>query len=84
MRKMHWHRPAIRWYNPATRTMEDADAPMADAQAIEMLSGDPDSCEFIAQYRRWRQSHGTVEALIYTGEYFRDLHTGRKTSASTL
>ncbi len=75
MRTLHWwYRPAIRWYNPATRRMEDADAPMADAQAIEMLSGDPDANEFIAQYRRMREVHDVVEALIYTGEYFRDLH----------
>ncbi len=85
MRRMHWwHRPGIRWYNPASRTMEDADAPVDDAQGMEMLSGAPNSHEFIAQYRRWRRSYGMVEALIYNGEHFRTLHTGRKTSSSTL
>ncbi len=74
MKKMLWYRPAIRWYNPATRTKEYADAPMADAQAIEMLSGDPDSSEFIAVYRRLRESHSIVEALIYTGEHFRNVY----------
>ena len=82
MRTLHWwYRLGIRWYNPVIRTMEDADAPMAAAQAIDMLSGAPDSNEFIAQYRLWRQNHGTVEALLYTGEYFRDLHTVRWSGA---
>jgi hypothetical protein len=59
------------WYNPKTRTMEDVPAPLVDAQAIEMLSGHPDSDEFIEVYRRWRASYGIVEALQRTGDEFR-------------
>jgi hypothetical protein len=67
----------MHWYNPTTRRMEDAAQPMSEAQAIEMLSGDPHSDEFIERYRGWRETHGPVEALIYTGEYYREVHAGR-------
>jgi hypothetical protein len=63
------------WYNPTTRMMEeDAPTPLVDAQAINMLSGHPDSDEFIEEYRRWRQSYGIVEALQRTGDRFRMRH----------
>jgi hypothetical protein len=63
------------WYNPTTCTMEeDAPTPLVDAQAINMLSGHPDSDEFIEEYRRWRQSYGIVEALQRTGDRFRMRH----------
>jgi hypothetical protein len=35
-----------------------------------MLSGHPNSGEFIAEYQRKRMSSGIVEALISTGEFF--------------
>jgi hypothetical protein len=50
--------------------MEEVSAPVVDAQAIEMLSGHPDSDEFIEEYRVWRSSCGIVEALQRTGELF--------------
>jgi hypothetical protein len=62
------------WYNPTTRTMENVPAPVADARAIEMLSGHPNSDEFIYQYRVWRQTCGIVEALQRTGDAFRMRH----------
>ena len=44
---------------------------MSDAQAIELLSGHPDSDEFIEEYRRWRATQpDVVEALIHTGLAF--------------
>ena len=58
------------WCNPTTRRTEDADAFMSEAQAIEMISGHPNSGEFIAEYQRKRMSSGIVEALISTGEFF--------------
>jgi hypothetical protein len=65
----------MHWYNPTTRTEEDVPAPLSDAQAIEMLSGHPNSEQFIEEYRRRRVSprvsqSGLVEALIQTGETF--------------
>jgi hypothetical protein len=61
------------WYNPKSRTTEDVPAPLVDAQAIEMLSGHPDSDEFIEEYRLWRKSCGIIEALQYTGDTFRKI-----------
>jgi hypothetical protein len=64
MRMMHW-------YNPKSRLNEEVPAPMSDAQAIELLSGHPDSDEFIEEYRRWRaREPDVVEALIRTGLAF--------------
>ena len=61
----------IRWYNPVRRVYEEVPAPMSDAQAIELLSGHPDSDEFIEEYRRWRATESDVMgALILTGEAF--------------
>ena len=61
----------MHWYNPSTRNEEDVSAPMSDAQAIEMLSGHPDSDRFIEEYRSLRTIQlGLVEALIPTGETF--------------
>jgi hypothetical protein len=61
----------MRWYNPLRRVKEEVPAPMVDAQAIEMLSGHPDSDEFIEEYRRWRATESdVVGALVLTGEAF--------------
>jgi hypothetical protein len=58
------------WYNPTTRQDEDVPTPPNDARAIEMLSGHPDSEEFIEEYRRRRKTHGIEKAMIITGEAF--------------
>ncbi len=59
----------MRWYNPVRRVVEEVPAPMSDAQAIELLSGHPDSDEFIEEYRRWRATESdVVGALVLTGE----------------
>ncbi|MBA3388243.1 MAG: hypothetical protein H0U02_02630 [Rubrobacter sp.] len=68
------------WYNPTSRTMEDANVPMNDEQAIDMLSHDEDSDGIIEYYRGWRDRHGIMEALIRTGEHYRDVHAGRAPS----
>ena len=47
----------MRWYNPTRRVEEEVPAPMSEAQAIEMLSGHPDSEQFIEVYRRLRSRH---------------------------
>jgi hypothetical protein len=61
----------MRWYNPARRAEEEVPAPMSDAQAIELLSGHPQSDEFIEEYRRWRATQtDVVRALILTGGAF--------------
>jgi hypothetical protein len=65
----------MRWYNPTRRVEEEVPAPMTDAQAIELLSGHPDSDEFIEEYRRWRATESdVVGALSLTGEAFYMAH----------
>jgi uncharacterized short protein YbdD (DUF466 family) len=61
----------MQWYNPTRRAEEEVPAPMSEAQAIEMLSGHPDSDWFIEVYRQMRSRHPEiVQALIFTGETF--------------
>jgi hypothetical protein len=38
------------WYNPITRTSERVQAPSTDEEALEMLSGHPDSGRFVERY----------------------------------
>ena len=71
----------MHWYNPKTQINEVVPAPMSDAQAIELLSGHPDSDEFIEEYRRWRaRQPDVVEALIRTGMAF---HLGHGKGAAS-
>jgi hypothetical protein len=65
----------VYWYNPKTRKMEEISTPKTDAEAIEMLDGDPNSIEFIAEYRGLRTMHrGIAESLRCTGETFQMVH----------
>ncbi len=64
MQTMHWH-------NPTIQEEEKVPAPMFEAQAMEMLSGHPDSNRFVEEYRRMRGMHpDVVKALALTGETF--------------
>jgi len=62
------------WYNPTTRADEDIPTPPNDARAIEMLSGHPDSDEFIEEYRSRRKTQGIEKAMIIMGELFYRKH----------
>jgi hypothetical protein len=65
----------MHWYNPTIRNMESVPAPVVDAQAIKLLSGHPNSNEFIEVYRRVRATHPNIEeALIHTGEDYYEKH----------
>ena len=65
----------MRWYNPVRRAQEEVPVPLSEAQAIEMLSGHPDSDEFIEEYRQWRAMESdVVGALVLTGEAFYMAH----------
>ena len=69
----------MHWYNPKTRINEEVPVPMSDAQSIELLSGHPDSDEFIEEYRRWRATESdVVGALILTGEALYMKHRRRQ------
>jgi hypothetical protein len=60
------------WYNPTTRTSERTQAPSTDEQAIGVLSGTPDSAEFVAEYLGLRRSGSPIEqALVLVGHEFR-------------
>ncbi len=62
-------RPTMQWYNPIRRAEEEVPAPMSEAQAIEMLSGHPDSEWFITVYRQMRSRHpDIVQALVLAGD----------------
>jgi hypothetical protein len=69
----------MRWYNPRLRVEEEVPAPMSNAQAIEMLSGHPDSDRFIEVYRQMLGRHPQiVQALIFAGETFYMEHHRRE------
>jgi hypothetical protein len=69
----------MRWYNPTRRLEEEVPPPASDAQAIELLSGDPDSDRFIEAYRQMRgRNPQIVQALIFTGETFYMEHQKRQ------
>lgn len=60
------------WYNPKTRTSERVAPPSTDEQAMRMLTGDPDSAEFIKEYSKLRRSGTSIEqALVLVGHEFR-------------
>ncbi len=60
------------WYNPTTRASERVAAPSTDEQALEMLSGDPNSAQFVEQYLKLRHSGTPIEqALVLVGHEFR-------------
>ncbi len=60
------------WYNPKSGTSERVAAPSTDEQAMHMLTGDPDSAEFIKEYAKLRRSGTSIEqALVLVGHEFR-------------
>lgn len=63
------------WYNPTLRNSERIEAPRTDEEAIEMLTGDPDSATFVSEYARLRVSGmGVEQALIMVGHEGRIRH----------
>ena len=76
MRMMHW-------YNPVIKEEEDVPAPMSDAQAIEMLSGHPDSDRFIDEYRRLRATQIYSDTVEAPGPYGGDVLPGAPDGAAT-
>jgi hypothetical protein len=60
------------WYNPTRRTSERVEAPSTEEQALQMLSGTPESAEFIAEYLELRRWGSPIEqALVMVGHEFR-------------
>ena len=60
------------WYNPTTRTSERVEAPSTDDEALDMLSGVPESAELMQAYDRLREADTPIErALVLVGHEFR-------------
>jgi hypothetical protein len=52
------------WYNPNTRTSERVAAPSTDEEAIQMLSGAPDSATFVSEYAELRHSGMEIQTAL--------------------
>ena len=62
----------MRWYNPEAGKMEDVRAPSTDEEALEMLSGHPDSGRLVESYVVLREEGLDVEqALLFVGHRLR-------------
>jgi hypothetical protein len=60
------------WYNPTTQTSERVAAPSTDEEALDMLTGYPDSARFVKEYIKLRHSGVPIEpALVLVGHEFR-------------
>ena len=65
----------MRWYNPKTRNPENVPTPRTDEEALEMLSGHPDSVAFVDSYVGLRdEGMGVEQALIFVGHRWRMFH----------
>jgi len=65
----------MHWYNPKTRNVEDAPAPSTDEEAVEMLSGDPNSGALAEKYIELREEGmGVEQAMIFVGHEWRMWH----------
>jgi hypothetical protein len=60
------------WYNPTTQNSERVAAPSSDEEALDMLTGGPDSAQFVKEYIKLRDSGTPIEpALVLVGHEFR-------------
>jgi len=65
----------MHWYNPMTRSVEDVPAPSTDEEAVEMLSGAPDSLAHEEKYIGLRrEGMGVEQAMIFVGHHWRMWH----------
>ncbi len=56
------------WYNPTTHISERVLAPSTDEEAVDMLTGDLDSAEFVKEYNKLRDAGTPIEqALVVVG-----------------
>jgi hypothetical protein len=65
----------MHWYNPKEGKVEDVGAPSTDEEALEMLSGHPDSGRFVERYVVLREEGlGVEQALVFVGHSLRMFH----------
>ena len=62
----------MQWYKPEVGKVEDIRAPSTDEEALEMLSGHPDSDRFVKRYVVLREEGlGVEQALVFVGHSLR-------------
>ncbi len=62
----------MHWYNPKEGKVEDGKGPSTDEEALEMLSGHPDSGGFVERYVVLREEGlGVEQALAFVGHSLR-------------
>jgi hypothetical protein len=65
----------MHWYNPKEGRVEDLRGPSTDEEALEMLSGHPDSGRFVERYVVLREEGmGVEQALVFVGHRLRMHH----------
>ena len=63
------------WYNPKEGKVEDVRVPSTDEEALEVLSGHPDSGRFVERYVVLREEGlGVEQALVFVGHRLRMHH----------
>ena len=62
----------MHWYNPKEGKVEDVRAPSTDEEALEVLSGHPDSDGLVERYVVLREEGlGVEQALVFVGHHLR-------------
>ena len=62
----------MHWYNPGAGKVEEVGAPSTDEEALEMLSGHPDSGRLVERYVVLREEGlGVEQALVFVGHRLR-------------
>ena len=62
----------MHWYNPKVGKVEDVRAPSTDEEALEILSGHPDSEGLVERYVVLREEGlGVEQALVFVGHRIR-------------
>ncbi len=65
----------MHWYNPKKGKVEHVRAPSTDEEALEMLSGYPDSDRLVERYVVLREEGlGVEQALVFVGHRLRMHH----------
>ncbi len=65
----------MHWYDLKEGKVEDVGAPSTDEEALEMLSGHPDSGRFVERYVVLREEGlGVEQALVFVGHRLRMFH----------
>ena len=67
----------MHWYNPVTRQTDYRDAPLNHITSLTILADRPEAQEIYRKLRGRHPSWQPEEALLRTGEWFREVDFGR-------